>query len=167
MKPVLIFFVTAPAWKIFLLFVLPVILLFIGPMASIPFYIFLPIVIIGIWTDLLWIYSIGVLLHEKYSSYLNVPLFRFKICLIYNFLYSIFFVTNIIPLDYLGPFHLISFVCNMYALYFMSKLIVLIERKKEVKFQDYISTFIFAWLYFVGVWQIQPRVNKLFLSNDV
>ena len=91
---------------------------------------------------------------------------RFKICIIYGFVYSIVFLSRIIPFEYLGPFHLVSFVCNLYVLYFIAKLIVLIERKTELKFQDYIGTFFLAWFYLIGVWYIQPRVVKLFLSDE-
>jgi hypothetical protein len=104
--------------------------------------------------------------YEKYASFLNVPLIRFRVCLIYDFVYAVLFIYGIIPLDYLTPFHLISFVCNIYALYFISKLIVMVERKSKVGFQDYFGTFMAAWFYIIGVWFLQPRVNRIFLSRE-
>lgn len=167
MKNVLIFFITAPAWKIFSLFILPILLFILGVATSASIHVSRLILLSGIWTVLLWMYSIGILLHDKYSPYLNIPVSRFKVCISYGFIYSIFFMSSIIPFEYLMPFHLASFCCNMYALYFVSKLVVLIERKSEVKIQNYIGTFVLVWFYLIGVWLIQPRVAKLFLSNDV
>ena len=164
---VLIFFVTAPSWKIFSLFVLPLVSLVVVPPTSTSIYVSRSLLLTGVWTDLLWIYSIGVLLYEKYSTYLNIPMLRFKICMIYEFLFSVLFLSDIIPLNLSVPFHLIYFVCNIYALYFISKLIVLIERRAQVKFRDYIGTFVYAWLWVIGVWSIQTRVKKLYLSRDV
>lgn len=161
-KNILIFFVTAPAWKVFSLFMLPIILFVISP-----FILSKALLIFSMWTVLLWVYSIGVLLHEKYSQYLSISLIGFKICLIYCALYSPLFMSESIPFDYLMPLHLVSFGCNIYTLYFISKLIVLVERKSVVRFQDYIGTFFLAWFYLIGIWFIQPRVTKLFLSNDV
>lgn len=161
-KKLLIFFVTAPAWKVFSLAMLPFILFIITP-----FYMSKVLLIFAMLTVLLWLYSIGVLLYEKYSSYLNISLNGFKICLIYSSLYSFLFMSEIIPFDYLLPLHLLSFCCNIYILYFVSKLIVLIEKKSAVMFQDYIGTLVSAWFFYFGIWYIQPRVTKLFLSNEV
>ena len=172
MKSIFIFFVSAPAWTIFSLFILPFVLLAIGPMTTTAIHAtqIVPLIkillLISIWSVLLWIYSIGVLLLEKYAQHLNIPIDRFKFCLIYVVLYSILFLSDVIPFDYLMIFNFISMGCNIYVLYFVSKLIVLIERKTEIKFQDCIGTFFCVWFYLIGIWFIQPRINKLYLSND-
>ena len=85
--------------------------------------------------------------------------------MIYNFIYPVVFMSDVVPIDYLMPFQFVSLYCNLYALYFISKLIVMIERKAAVAFKDYIGTFVAAWFSWIGVWSIQPRVNKLFLPN--
>ena len=146
---------------------LPILLFFITSNASASMFISKTLLLFGLWTTLLWIYSIGVLVYEKYSSFLTIPLMRFKVCLTYDFVYSVLFIYGIIPFDYLMPFHLISFACKIYALYFVSKLIVIVERRSDVKFQDYFGTIIAAWFYFIGIWLLQPRINKIFLSNDI
>lgn len=165
MKSILTFFVAAPAWIIFSLFALPPFLFYMGILLFIYFPKILPQ--IGNWAVLLWVYSIGILLFEKYSQYLNIPLVRFKICLMLQFFISILFLSDLMPHDYFKFFELISFICNIYSLYFISKLIVLIEHKAEVKFQNYIGTIILALFYFIGVWFIQPRVKKLILPKDI
>ena len=165
MKSILLFFVTAPAWIIFSIFALPLFLFYSGALLL----IFFPKILayMGTWAFLLWIYSIGILLFDKYYQYLNIPLIRFKICLLLQFSISIVFLSNIIPGDYFYWFELISFSCKIYSLYFISRLIVLIERKSEIKFQDYVGLIILSLFYFIGVWVIQPRVKKLILSKDI
>ena len=74
---------------------------------------------------------------------------------------------EIIPSEYLDPLHLVSFACNIYCLYFLSKLIVTVEKKSKVKFKDYFGTLISAWILIIGIWKLQPRINGIFLIKDV
>lgn len=167
MKNLLIFFVTAPAWKIFLLLLMPFVLSATIISISTPGFILNILILLGLWTTLLWIYSVGILIYEKYSTYLSIPIYRFKICIIYDFLYSIVFAFGVIPFEFLFPLHTISIICNIYALYFISKLIVIVEIKGDVKFTDYVGTMIAAWVFIIGIWFLQPRVNSIFSSNDL
>ena len=166
LKNILVFFVAAPAWQIFSLLMFPVILVFVVSVSGESIFIIQALWLLGSWIILLWIYSTGVLIYEKFSSFLTVPIVRFKICLAYAFVDSVVFIFGIIPGNYLVPFHIISFVCRIYALYFVSKLIVIIEIKGEVKFKDYFGTFLMAFILFIGIWSLQPRINKIVLSND-
>jgi len=162
----LLFFVSAPAWKLFLLMTLPIILATItSPIIESMIAMQLG-VLIAIWTVLLWIYSVCTFIDEKYSSNLNIPIIRLKICLSYNFIYSIFFSFGIIPVDYLDFLHIIAFGSNIYCLYFLAKLLVMVEKKSTVKFNDYIGTFFAAYILIFGIWTLQPRINRIFLIND-
>ena len=53
-----------------------------------------------------------------------------------------------------------------YSVYFVSKTIVTVEKSKPVEFNDYIGTIILTVLFFVGVWIIQPKVNKLLTAEN-
>ena len=167
MKTLLMFFVTAPAWKIFSLFIFPILLFFFFADPSNSMLVSKTLLLFSLWTTLLWLYSIGTFIYEKYESYLSIPLGRFKACIFYDLVYSAIFVYDVIPFDYLYPFHLVSSVCNIYSLYFISRLIVMVEKQGPVKFRDYFGTFIAAWFYIIGLWYIQPRVNNIFLSDDM
>ncbi len=162
----LYFFVSAPAWQIVSIMILPLILAIstssvIESMFTIQIGMF-----VSIFTMLLWIYSVCILINKKYSSELNVPLLRVKMCITYNMIYSIFFSFGIIPIDYLTPFHLLFFICNVYALYFLSKLLVMVEKKGKVNFKDWIGTFIAAYFFIFGIWTIQPRIIRVFSFNN-
>ena len=167
MKNLLIYFVTSPAWKIFFLLMIPFVAAIAVFSISAPIYILKFSMLLGLLTTLLWLYAVGVLIYEKYADYITVPIARFKICLGYNLIYYFLFTFGNIQFEYLRPLHFISFIFNIYTLYFVSKLIVVVERKSTVKFYDYFSTFIAAWIFIIGIWSLQPRVNKIFSSNEM
>ena len=162
------FFVSAPAWNLFLLFTLPIVLSTIITVLTESLFIMQIGMLLDIHIVLLWEYSVCTLIYKKYSSYLNVPILWFKISIGYISLYSIFFSLffEIIPSEYFEPLHMASFGCNLYCLYFLSKLIVTVEKKSKVKFRDYFGTLIWAWILIFGIWKLQPRINRIFLIQD-
>lgn len=163
----LYFFVSAPAWQIVSIMILPLILAMSTSSVIKSMFIVQVAMFVAIFTMLLWIYSVCILINKKYSSKLNVPLLQLKICVTYNMIYSIFFSFGIIPIDYLTPFHLLFFICNVYALYFLSKLLVMVEKKGKVNFKDWIGTFIAAYFFIFGIWTIQPRIIRVFSFNNL
>ena len=161
------FFVSASAWQIVTITFFPLVLALVTSSVTESVVTVQVGMFVGIFTMLLWIYSVCTLINEKFSSKLNVPLLRFKICITYNFIYSICFSFGFIPSDYLTQFHLLFFVCNIYALYFLAKLLVMVEKKGKVNFNDWIGTFIAAYFFIFGIWAIQPRINRIFSSNNL
>jgi len=59
------------------------------------------------------------------------------------------------------PLHLFSMFCMFYCIYFTAKSIKTAELQREVTFSDYMAEFFLIWFFFVGVWILQPRVNKM------
>jgi uncharacterized RDD family membrane protein YckC len=51
--------------------------------------------------------------------------------------------------------------CMFYDVYFVSKNLVLAETSKSASFYDYARPFFLIWFFPVGVWFIQPRINRL------
>ena len=58
------------------------------------------------------------------------------------------------------PLHLFSMFCIFYSLYFVAKTFKTVELQREVKFSDFAGEFFMIWFYPVGIWIIQPRINK-------
>ena len=162
------FFVSAPAWNLFLLFVLPIAISTIITVLTKSLIIIKFGILLDFYIVLFWEYSVCTLIYEKYSSYINVPILWFKISIGYTAIYVIFFSLffEIIPSDYLEPLHMVSFACNIYCLYFLSKLLVMVEKKGKAKFSEYFGTLISAWILIIGIWNIQPRINRIFLIKD-
>ena len=52
--------------------------------------------------------------------------------------------------------------CIFYCFYFVARTLKAVEWQKPVTLGDYILEIVLFWFYFVGVWFIQPRINKLF-----
>ena len=64
------------------------------------------------------------------------------------------------------PIHLFSMFCIFYCLYFNAKALKAVEWQRPVTFGDFAGEFFLLWFYPIGVWIIQPRVNKLFEKNS-
>jgi hypothetical protein len=60
------------------------------------------------------------------------------------------------------PLHLLSIFSMFYILYFVSKTIKTVELQREVSFGDYAGEFFMIWFYPIGIWIIQPKLNKMF-----
>jgi hypothetical protein len=59
------------------------------------------------------------------------------------------------------PFHLFSMFCLFYCIYFVSKTLKTVELQKEVAFADFALEFFLVWFFPIGVWILQPKINKL------
>jgi hypothetical protein len=60
------------------------------------------------------------------------------------------------------PLHLLSMGCLFYCLYFIAKALKSVEAQQPVSVSEYLGDFFLLWFYPVGIWILQPRVNKLF-----
>ena len=177
-------------WQLFiLLFGIPFILQFVfaffmvlAPGSMMP-YAFMPIVMflfIAIFFG--WFYALGTALHKRLPGSVKMNVTTFKIFLFIPVVYIMvlcvlmFWVFNtVVNSDALPdlrwflliiPVHLFSMFCIFYCLYFVAKALKAVELQKPVAISDYVGEFFLLWFYPVGVWIIQPRVNKLFEQDD-
>jgi hypothetical protein len=124
-----------------------------------------------------WFWALGVGLHARLSPTVKVNLTRFKIFLLIPVIYitfmSIFtlFFLQIGPGDgdrFQGflyaiiPLHLFAMFCVFYCFYFIAKELKSVELQRSVTFGDFAGEFFLIWFYPIGIWIIQPRVNRLF-----
>ena len=72
------------------------------------------------------------------------------------------------PIEYGGiiiaviiPLHFFSMFCILYCFYFTAKTIKTAELERKVGFGDFVGEFLLLWFYPIGIWFLQPRVNKL------
>lgn len=59
------------------------------------------------------------------------------------------------------PLHLFSMFCIFYTLYFVAKTFKTVELQRETTFSDFAGEFFMIWFYPIGIWIIQPKVNKM------
>lgn len=127
---------------------------------------------IGILTFIIWIYSIGKYGQIKIEE-LNLPklddkLFKLNLVVITLFLIiKYFFLTK--EINETGILNLIHIALTIYLIFafiqiivFASKTLSTLELRKETKFSDYSSDFFMFIFFFIGLWMLQPKVNKLF-----
>jgi hypothetical protein len=66
-----------------------------------------------------------------------------------------------LELKLLGGFGLLSVMCILYGLMFAAKVIKSAELQRNLKFHEYLPEFVLLILAPIGLWVIQPRLNKL------
>ena len=148
-------------------------------------HLFILIVLLGAWTSpsplkeiinsiagltfLTWIYSIGVFGQEKLkelglqtsdTKFFKINIFLIALLTVTINLFSKettdFEISDII----IVPFALYLIFSIFYTAIFAIKTLTKIELKKEIEFSDWILNFIMLIILFVGIWFIQPKVNK-------
>ena len=119
-----------------------------------------------------WFWAVGTGLQEKIPDNLKMKLKKFKIFLIIPFAYiillTVFIGTDLFKgednkaiIGVIFPLHLFSMFCIFYCLYFVSKTIKTVELGKKVAFGDYAGEFFLTWFFPLGIWFVQPKINKL------
>lgn len=143
---------------------------------------FIPIVmIISVGTFFGWFWSIAIGLQKKVPEGVTMKTKKFKIFffipLIYISLISIFISGMFSGISQNGlepsgsfiggmvgiilPLHLLSMFGIFYSMYFVAKTIKTVELQKEVSFSDFAGEFFMIWFYIIGIWIIQPKINKM------
>ena len=125
-----------------------------------------------------WFWSIAIGLQQSIPNGIKMKVRKFKILffipLVYIVLMMVFmsrFSPEILPSEFsisgyifaiILPLHLLSMFCIFYSMYFAAKTFKTAELQRKVEFGDFAGEFFLLWFYFIGIWIIQPKVNKLY-----
>lgn len=153
-----------------------------------PFIIGIPIIVIFIW-----LISVGLGLQKKLPLKLQKNTIFFILANItsgtlvflafykmMNFFGSFFYtmfnniendnMQNFIPdfssLSIVPLLFMTALITYIYVFYFAAKTIKTAETQKEMKFGDFASEFFLIVFFPIGVWILQPRINKLVLAEE-
>jgi hypothetical protein len=114
-----------------------------------------------------WLWSMGRFLFSisEPSLKLNIHFFRFAI--IFPTLYLLaglpFFLSrNHVVETVIIPVHLLALFCIFYAFYFVSKSLLMAEKGEVVTRNDYTLTLLLLFFSLIGIWLLQPRINRLY-----
>ena len=167
------FFLTAKAWQVFLLIMASMFVgAFIQPApANFNILMLSTLVFMAVWAA--WLWSIANASNNK----LEPPLRKSPRLMVVGLVIAASYLLMApwlwpdmrtgqggIP-ALMVPMHLLAMLGIFYALVFTANRLTTLERKQQVSFFDYSGPFFLLWFFPIGIWFIQPRVNKL-LGND-
>ena len=176
------FFVRAPNWQIFLL----VFGLYFGSSVGFLFWnlpaahseklLDVPellsgiIVALGVVPFFLWFWAMGSFLNTAVSVEHRPRMRFFGFALVYPLFYFVLFfasfeVASPMLWTVIFPLHMLAMVCMFYLLYFVSKSLALVELARSVSFYDYAGPFFLLWFFPIGIWIIQPRLNRIYAEQ--
>ena len=117
-----------------------------------------------------WFWSMGSFLSSIVQPALRLKMGFFRFALIYPALYVFAFIgffqsPKPALFAVIFPLHLFAMFCMFYNLYFVSKSLALAETGKPASFYDYAGPFFLIWFFPIGVWIIQPRINRLYAER--
>ena len=133
-----------------------------------------------------WQFSVATGLQKMVPSGVNMKVKKFKIFFFFPIVYItliLIFVSYVLTtinfsnpqaIDYrffmlfslIIPIHLFSMFCIFYCLYFVAKTFKTAELQREVTFSDFVGEFFLIWFFPIGVWIIQPKINKIIRGYD-
>ncbi len=178
-------FLKAKAWQVFLLIVavpfgvqfslMGFLVSSIQTNPELAFKIMPIIMLLFMAIFLLWLWSLGVGLNKHIPEEIRPKLTFFKFGIIYSAAYMVLFQVLFIDFSTSGeggsfmaiilPLHLFAMYCMFYGLYFVSKNLVTYEELQPVKFSSFSEPFFLLWFFPIGIWFIQPRINKVYATK--
>lgn len=137
-------------------------------------YFLLTIIYMGVYYG--WFWSVAIKLQSKVPDGVNMKVKKFKILFFSQFI-SIPLSSNfssVLSINDVGAFpveisinpiipllYYFSVFCKFYIWYFLAKTLKTVEQQREVNFLDFVGEFLLIWFYPIGVWIVQPKINKI------
>ncbi|AYB30315.1 hypothetical protein [Chryseolinea soli] len=153
------------------------------------FFKFIPVLMILFMGTLFgWIWSIAMGLQDKVPAGVKMKTTKFKIFFFIPIVYLLLFSVGIsmmmsaLPvmienggkpnigligsmIGIIFPLHFFVMFCIFYCNYFVAKTFKTVELQRETTFSDFVGEFFMIWFYPIGIWIIQPKVNKMAESD--
>jgi hypothetical protein len=183
MRAIELLFLRARPWQLFTLFMglylVGVVLTFAGELGAAPKVGGLSVgltaagalTVFWMLCFMAWIGSMGIFLNalKEPSARLRTRLLWFA--LIYTSLYvfifvAFFFGPNAAAAGWgILPLHLLAVFCIFYAMYWAAKSLARVERSGRVTFRDCAGPLFMIWFFPLGVWFVQPKINRLYARS--
>ncbi|MEE4256076.1 MAG: hypothetical protein V2I47_03480 [Bacteroidales bacterium] len=187
-------FLKAKHWQLFLFnFAIPFFLFLLGivfmigvaasrqfndpdfPFLMIPFFVGIGLLASAV--QYLWTWAAGINLNKRLPEELRLNTTLFKVCFFYPIFFALFFILLFLISIYpepgfkliyllLIPFHLFSVFCSFYCYYFVARVIKTNEMDRYTSISDYIAEIFMVWFFFIGIWFLQPKINKIISESD-
>lgn len=128
-----------------------------------------------------WLWSVAIGLQKKVPGNVTMKVKKFKVFFFIPLIYMLIFmmVFSVSMNGFLSshaeprfaligglfavifPLHLFAMFCIFYSLYFVAKTFKTVELQREVNFADFAGEFFLIWFYPIGIWIVQPKINKM------
>lgn len=119
-----------------------------------------------------WLLSVGFGLRKKIPNSVKLNIKSFKLSIIILLIYFVYFYifseyfldnykSNETIMNTFFTIHTIAMLFILYILLFVSKTFKTAELQRKVTFSDYAGDFFLFWFYPVGIWILQPKINKI------
>jgi hypothetical protein len=132
------------------------------------------ILIIPLVCYFLWIRAVGKFSESPDSPQMNTRKFQISwwISILTHLFLLIYFWSypqnlnrteedEVIPIMVVGLIVFVALFTLFYCLSFMARAIVQLERGRRITSSEYFSEFIMAVIFPIGIWLLQPRINRL------
>ncbi|WBA43434.1 hypothetical protein [Hymenobacter canadensis] len=142
---------------------------------SLPFFLGCFIVSTGMFAlgIFSWLWALGTKLPSLLPSHVSVSSKLLKVSLLAPALYIAAILAVLAWVSNQGsmnpafafvllPLHLLSMAGIFYGLYFVAKTLKSVELQRPASFSEFVGEFFLLWFFPVGIWVIQPRINRLF-----
>ena len=135
-------------------------------------------------TFTLWIYAIGTFGQERISELglrtMNVKLFKVNVIVLGALFLFILFLSATQQdavlankaTDTFEPKDIINIIAGAYFVFavfqtiiFTCKTIAKIELRREVSSSDYFTNLLLMFFFFIGIWILQPKINRLIVTK--
>lgn len=177
------FFLRAKSWQLFcLLFILPLVT---EMLVSVPIpsgaqsvadlgrsgLVLLLVFELYMACFMAWFWAIGTFSGDAAKAELKMDRTFFRLAIGYPPVYTLWFFFTALgpdspPIFVIVPLHLFCMFCLLYDMHFASKSLAIAEMGRQVNFYDYAAAFFLLWFYPIGIWIVQPRVNRLFAQSS-
>ena len=151
-----------------------------------PIMILMALVIFG------WMWVVGTSLQEKLPPFVQFNFKRFNWFIGIPFVYLIIislgmswlfaaYIPGIMEsrsdiaamgglfliLFFIVPLHLFSIFGIFWSMVFTARVIKSVELQRKARFEDAVAEFFLIWFFLIGVWILQPKINRIFSGEVV
>lgn len=181
-------FLLALNWQLFLLVALLPLLILVGGLLVPAYYfsgatLFFAVPLAVVFSQVVlygWMWSVGQGLYRQkgLQAYFSNKTFRWMVAIpVFIILLVLIFwlwgaailgmgkfsMANVLTgaLLFLLPLEVIFIVSKFYCLYFVARVLKTAELQRAARFEDFSMEFILLMVFPIGLWWIQPRVNRL------
>jgi hypothetical protein len=125
---------------------------------------------VATWCFLLWLWSLGSFLTSVVPPAITLKKGFFLFTILCSVIYAPVAIALFQIIDrklfiVTIPLHLFGVFCMFCNLYFVAEGLVVADTGERPSFLDCLGPFLLLWFAIIGVWFIQPRINRLYAEK--